>query len=376
MNEDDSPRPDQDADVGLTSPPRPEANDGTFIIEGEGPQFGSHGTVSSTGSRVSDLVRSESTESRNGRTSPRISREDVRKRLLQQKAFPPLSLTRQDENTDSDDGQDTFFPPPSAFGPRPIARTPSDDRPLPSPPSAPHMDRHPFSHEPALQTTQHEEADPPRSSPLMRSFTTDGNLPDDPYTPHASDQTFGHRASGADINDMKSALEKLMLSVENEFDNDGTESLASDRRSRPNSMGAVSSGRPIEHQQFDAIRSSEASPLSRQPSRSTPHPDDVYAGTGRSINDTSLAAPKANVTRVKSGKEIIKAHEAAIIAKRRELRRREAEEYGDELEVPPHRPSKRRSLSTGDSDDVRHVVSRCEGLISLLLTKDFDSVAH
>ena len=139
---------------------------------------------------------------------------------------------------------------------------------------------------------------------------------------------------------------------------------------------ALSLGRPIEHQKSEAIESSEASPLSRQPSRNTPHPDDVYADTGRLINDTSLAAPKANMTRAKSGKEIIKAHEAAIIAKWRELRRREAEEYGDELEVPPHRPSKRRSLSTGDSDDVRHVVSRCEGLISLLLTKDFDSVAH
>ncbi len=74
--------------------------------------------------------------------------------------------------------------------------------------------------------------------------------------------TFGHHASGTDINDMKSALEKFMLSDENEFDNEGTESLASDRRSRPTSMGAVPSGRPIKHQQSDAIGSSEVSPLS------------------------------------------------------------------------------------------------------------------
>ncbi|KAG8891869.1 Bud site selection protein bud4, partial [Tulasnella sp. 403] len=87
-----------------------------------------------------------------------------------------------------------------------------------------------------------------------------------------------------------------------------------------------------------------ASPGRPERRRSDTAAEDVFLSTGLPSTDASHPPSRPNLTRVKSGKEVIKAHEAAIIAKRRELRQRNGS---------VKRPVKRRSLSTGDAEQVR-----------------------
>ncbi|KAG8985831.1 Bud site selection protein bud4 [Tulasnella sp. 427] len=79
-----------------------------------------------------------------------------------------------------------------------------------------------------------------------------------------------------------------------------------------------------------------------------------------------LSSRPTSLIRVKSGREILKEHEANVIAKRREARRRENSTHG--------RPNKRRSLSTGDAEAPRRERRSFVGQAAELLDVPIDEV--
>ncbi|KIO21202.1 hypothetical protein M407DRAFT_29194, partial [Tulasnella calospora MUT 4182] len=85
--------------------------------------------------------------------------------------------------------------------------------------------------------------------------------------------------------------------------------------------------------------------------------------------DEETLAPSrpTSLVRVKSGREILKEHEAHVIAKRREARRRENSIHGRPL-------SKRRSLSTGDAEGSRRERKSFVGQTTELLDVPIDEV--
>lgn len=337
-----------------------------FLVQGTGPAFGSS---TSLDSRVNQLSRSDSGGSFGGRSSPRISREDVKRRLMQQRAShsPVQPDVRDRSDTEPEDSHDSDIPyrPVSIFNRNRSQSEPStsDERALPSQPrTAPHppdMSRHPQSHNPNLQSTTGRSAGPASASPLERSLTTDGNIPQHVYDMHhpTMAKPFDYNKPGVDINDVKSALDRLMIGVENGFLDDRTEPPSDSQSSRPNSM-VVETHVAKQETVLDTFRSSHAlhgvvssvdparalsQPMERSPAQS--RDEDIYVSTGRSV--TSSPAPRTNLARAKSGKEILKEHEANVIAKRREARRREGSTSSSV------RPSKRRSLSTGDTEGIK-----------------------
>jgi len=344
----------------------------------------------SAGSGAS-LVRTES-----GR-SPRISKEEVQRRLMRQ---------REGRFNDQTPGSSREGSPSVESAPkRPISKS------LPIPPQhqASAMARQgPYanSHEPVLQSTSRDpRIDPSRPSLGDRSLTTDGNIPGPVQHELAPSiaasfgvNTHNSGRKSVDINDVKSALDRLMIGVERGFNDERTEPPPGAPHSRPTSAAGPPSGwnaseyRHAMQQQMAMVQAPSMSPRESitttteeddedtprtPPSTQLPYTrshqsdgamvvnpehehgyhhgmgdsDEPYSAT-RMHPEAGLPPPPVSVplARAKSGREVIKAHEAAILAKRREMRARNGSQSSWEDHVG--RPKKRRSLSTGDADDV------------------------
>ncbi|KAG8855585.1 Bud site selection protein bud4 [Tulasnella sp. 330] len=358
-----------------------------FHLEGEGGAFGSLSTLSassSTSSLVIDPARS---------ASPRISRDDVKKRMM----IKQLGVSSMLQEIDAEEDVGTEEDEDLSRRPSPRRASSSSPSPLrvnvpfkhalpalPSPVTAGQLDTVGLmtvarSHDAILQSTEHEDdIDPQRPTLGGRAHTTDGNLPASAPPPANGFSTnpppFDFNRPGASIGDVKSALDRLMIGVENGFMDDRTSPPPGMPHSRPTSFNAQSGGEAtqvaekvlemtnnanrvvaqLQHAQT-SFHSSEAlhgmatttSPAPRSPQSDAP------SGSGWpstiSPNTTGLQVPSrgATLTRVKSGKQVIKEHEAAILAKRRELRSRDSVSTNGS-----GRPKKRRSLSTGDADSI------------------------
>jgi hypothetical protein len=195
-----------------------------------------------------------------------------------------------------------------------------------------------------------------------------------------------------DLTQVQSALDKLMLGVERGFGDDSMEDDEGEGEASGNSSnmsvgelfgdGIMSAKRETQVvEEAKVIEVAKMSPSVMDffpkpppvPSKDTLPPLpflpslaselDITASSIRSnlpLPPLPTTARKASPTSsVLSGKEAIRAHEAAIIANRREMRRRERggfDDSDDEHELRKGtggRPSKRRSLSTGDAEDMK-----------------------
>ncbi|KAG8952523.1 Bud site selection protein bud4 [Tulasnella sp. 424] len=373
------------------SPPSesaPVADSGSqaFLLGGKGQAFASGSTLGSTGSWSSHLVQSDSQSSLSGRASPRISREDVQRRLAEHRVGKAM-LGDEEGQTESE-GEDVprrhTAAALTAFARRPHGNA-EDGRPLPQLPAsgsaeriqAPSMNRVPQSHDAVLQTTASQNTpDRPQSLPVERSLTTDGNLPQAAYNhppAHPSlTRTYDITQPGVDIADVKSALDRLMIGVENGFLDDGSQ--AGSTNSRPGSFAGPSV--PTQHPPIETVRSSyvlrSSTPLSMPP-EDVDSSQELIASQLPSPapppkEDQTLAPSRpTSLVRVKSGKEILKEHEAHVIAKRREARRRENSIHGRPL-------SKRRSLSTSDAEGARRERKSFVGQAVELLDVPIDEV--
>lgn len=345
-----------------------EASSQAYLL-GKGQAFASGSSLGSGGSRSSHLAQSDSQGSLSGRASPRISREDVQRRLAGHRVGKTM-LGDEEDQTESE-GEDIprrqNAAALSAFSQKPHSPT-EDGRPLPQVPAsgsaerivAPSMNRLPQSHDAALQTTaRRNSTDPSRPPAVERSLTTDGNLPQTAYSHPPAHPSLGRpydiTQPGTDISDVKSALDRLMIGVENGFLDDGSQA-ASSTRSRPGSLAGPSV--PVQHPPMETVRSSyvlRASTPSSMPPEDVDSSQELIASQlppppPPPKEETLAPSRPTSLVRVKSGREMLKEHEAHVIAKRREARRRENSIHGRPL-------SKRRSLSTGDAEGSRREVS-------------------
>ncbi|KAG8982367.1 hypothetical protein FRB90_006845, partial [Tulasnella sp. 427] len=208
-----------------TPSPVAESSSQPFLLSGQGQAFGSGSTLTSSGSRSTHLGQADSQGSLSGRASPRISREDVQRRLAEHRVGKAM-LGDEEGQTESEDDDVPRRHKASAFSAfaRRSNQTTDDGRALPHVPSpgsaeravAPNMNRAPHSHDAVLQTVERRNSlDRPQPPPIERSLTTDGNLPEAAYArapAHPSlTRAYDLTQPGVDIADVKSALDRLML---------------------------------------------------------------------------------------------------------------------------------------------------------------------
>jgi hypothetical protein len=193
--------------------------------------------------------------------------------------------------------------------------------------------------------------------------------------------------TGVDLSDVRSALDRLMLGVEKGWEDPDTSIVSNGDGDKDWAAGILASTTdvPRGHKTSSSTETEESegpttppNPLSLSLSSATSdtvdsaeilsalptktpisyqRPSTIAAPTALEsslpvLPEPSLAPPSAPPTRKLSGKEIIQAHEANILAKRREARLRER--GGDFRRLGHGRPGKRRSLSTGDAEDLRN----------------------
>lgn len=286
----------------------------------------------------------------NGR-SPRISREDVHRRLLKKRSIEsPLR-----------ESVDFFSSRTSVEDPPQDERRSSSSRPLPRP-----LSRDNPTYDGVMSVDPEPQSiDPPRPSVAPRAHSSDAILPDAPAieTFKGLDVNFSTGFDVGDINvdganglgmslgetplgDMRSALDRLMEDVAGEASVGPSEQNGMRLKIEEVTAG-IQAGQyqtPPHNMDTDAEQSREVSVHDDAEMADLPP-----APAPRPLRPMSPAAPPPPV------KDARRMREELILKKKREARQREEEEDLG-LRTPPRnlgigRPSRRRSRSTGDAGD-------------------------
>ncbi|KAI0249242.1 hypothetical protein BJV78DRAFT_713955 [Lactifluus subvellereus] len=317
------------------------------------------------------------------RRNPRIDREDIHKRLLRKRnTDSPMPEELGEISTTSDrptsgDATDTQDNIPlatlRALAPQPLHRERTYDGVM-------SIDPNP------------QPADPPRPSALARAQTEseigdtrgtgtptfhglDLNLPDGSPSLDLSLGTSG----SVEISEVRSALERLVQDVVT--DSAGTSTPRPSprdlkmKRSQP-SLKIASVTKGVKARMFDPLSDlditmerdempddhDELQHAARNESETpspTQHTPELLSGGGFMSPTLSRNTSESSNALQPQQKDAIRHREQMILEKRREMRRREQDEdmgYVTPPRNPPHpvgRPSARRSMSTGDADDLQ-----------------------
>lgn len=306
-----------------------------------------------------------------GRRSPRISREDVMRRLVKQRStdnMSPLGGMRM---------------PSPALSSMPVSPAPTSPATQSHRPPLEERLRRALSPTMGISAQganvpspyQEKQSTPSRSDVHVRAHTYDTNGRPLPMTPLSATFDFNH--PGVDIADMRSALDRLVQDVGGRDVSDMNAS-ASANNSRPDrSDGDISMAETelCTEESTELLAPLKAS-LSERP---LPMRRNATAPTAPSLPSTLLPSftpqsrsasggsiPPAPPPK-ESGKSARQEREELIKEKRREARARDSGEFipprrnaaGNRLDGSPAtrrrssgRPSARRSLSTGDAEDM------------------------
>ncbi|KAI0056363.1 hypothetical protein BV25DRAFT_1832375 [Artomyces pyxidatus] len=334
----------------------------------------------------------------NGR-SPRISREDVHKRLLRKRSIesplheevlPADSQSTQPATDDHEDSTDVSM------------NMDVDSRPgsrLRSSIQAPTLrrDDNPTYDGVMSIDPEPQAIDPPRPSLLARAFSEDGavqSAPSSTFKGLAFDFSGSGSGLGTDlglsgmafaatkleVDEVRSALDRLIDDVAA----DPNASLSNHRplqmKGSQGSLRIEAVTQGVQARQFKApgdldITMEEdesmaddsvdelpdAEPRSPNQTSSTQRTPELLSGGGFMSPPLSRAASGSSIAPPPPPKDAIRTREQMILEKRREMRQREEEEDMG-LRTPPRntgraalgygRPSKRRSMSTGDAEDM------------------------
>ena len=326
------------------------------------------------------------------RRNPRIDREDIHKRLLR-KRNPDSPMPEELGET-------------STTGDRPISgdatdtQSDADDIPLATLRA---LSPHPLHREGTYDGVMSidpnpQPADPPRPSMIVRAQTepeigdTRGTATPDfhgldlnlPGGGPSLDLSLGTSGS-VEISEVRSALERLVQDVVTDSAGTSMSPRPSPhdlemKRSRPSlKVASVTKGvkarmfdplsdfdismegdeMPDDHDELQhAVRNGSESP---SPTQRTP---ELLLGGGFMSPSLSRNTSESSDALQAQQKDAIRHREQMILEKRREMRRREQDEdlgYVTPPRNPPHpvgRPSARRSMSTGDADDLQEIARR------------------
>lgn len=362
------------------------------------PRSGSPSPVSSRGGSPSGSPR-----------SPRISREEVQRRLAKKRSGSfdsirnsPLLDEMRDQSKDTESANTTPSGRRVATDNVPARASLEGGNKIPRVP-APTLSRFNPSHDGIMAIDpEPQPIDPPRPTlPIRASSFQEGTdtAAASPFTDShlvnaynatliVEDSASGASSSsgtgstlvegtssmgpGVQLGDMKSALDRLMADVagEAQMTADGKTVVGLKIEAVTEGVKARQFGMPADSHEDDGHDASavnednmevDVDPASKPDLRvNIPEPPkDVSALLHTSFASPTLSAPSSVLTRVPSHREAIRKREELIKAKKREARRREAEEEDESDEADAERgsmrtdvgrPSRRRSKSTGDAD--------------------------
>ena len=365
----------------------------SFCSTSGSPAFGTPTRVAPPFSR--DLESMPSMGSLNGhsnmgslsRRNPRIDREDIHKRLLR-KRNPESPMPEEIGETSTIAGRSTS-------GDATNMSVQSDDVPLALlRASVPPLHREGTYDGVMSIDPNPQPADPPRPSVLIRAHSEvvtggihtasttgfqglDLNLPDDSPSLDISLDASG--MARVEIDEVRSALERLVQDVVTDSANASMSAHSSPRGLKMKSsrtslnMATVTNGvKARRSEPFGALDTTmeEDEPLDDhdEPQHATPN-DSTSSSAQRTpelLSGGGFMSPILSRNTSESSnavepvpKDAIRSREQMILEKRREMRRREQDEdmgYVTPPRNPPHpvgRPSARRSMSTGDAEDLQ-----------------------